>query len=373
MIKYLSALQKLSATKICRYLQIHGWTELCSLFGGKAKQFVSNDDTTVVLIPLDPSYSDYFTLLDRAISEIAQYNEMSFLTLLSELINPTADILKWRIVDNQTEFGQIPFDSMISYIADIKNSLAAVLQDIMNPNVFHARLLTKSVNEKLTACSFGQTEFGSYIINVVCPLGEYQYSLFDDRIEDLPLYRKVNLKMMDSLSMINRSVEDNSNELDDAVGGGNVSVNFLDSIANIVSVNNQTCFDVSVVRSRDVPFPDNSISNVLVTHTVCQKITDVADRYRPKEQQNVRKTIFGKIINLSGDANPENRDDFSITVLTLGEDNDKQRVTVRLNYANYYHVVSEAFENGHVVRVSGIFSSASRKKYIDNGTITIAE
>ena len=33
MIKYLSALQKLVPVKICRYLQIHGWRELCTLFG----------------------------------------------------------------------------------------------------------------------------------------------------------------------------------------------------------------------------------------------------------------------------------------------------------------------------------------------------
>lgn len=373
MIKYLSALQKLSSAKICRYLQIHGWKELCALFGGKAKQFVSNDDSLVVLIPLDASYSDYLSLLDRAISEIAQYNNVSSLTLLGELINPSADILKWRIVDNQTELGQIPFDSMLSYIGDIKNCLAAALQDVVNPKVFHPRLLTKNVNEELANCSFGQTEFGSYVINLICPLGEYQYNLFDDRTEELPLYRKVNLKIMESLSIINRSVEENSNELDDAVGEGNVSVNFLDSIANIVSVNKQARFDINVVRSKEVPTPMDAISHVLVKNIVNQKIIDVADRYRPSEAQHVSKTIYGKIVNLAGDANPEDRDVFSITLLTLGEDNDKQRVTVKLNYSAYYHVVSEAFENGHVVRVSGIYSSAARKRYIDNGTIVIAE
>ena len=144
MIKYLSALQKLVPVKIGRYLQIHGWRELCTLFGGTAKQFVSDDDTQVVLIPFDSSYSDYLSLLDRAISDIAEYNKISVLTLLSELLNPSADILKWRIIDNQTELGQIPFDSMISYIDSIKNSLAAALLDTINPKVFHPKLLTSN-------------------------------------------------------------------------------------------------------------------------------------------------------------------------------------------------------------------------------------
>lgn len=371
MIKYISALQKLVPAKICRYLQIHGWRELCTLFGGTAKQFVSDDDTQVVLIPFDSSYSDYLTLLNRAISDIAEYNNISVLTLLSELLNPSADILKWRIIDRQTELGQIPFDSMISYIGSIKNSLAAALLDTINPKVFHPKLLTKNVTEELSNCSFGQTEFGSYIINVICPLGEYQYNLFDNGFEDLPLYRKVNLKMMESLSVINRSVADGSNELDDAVGGGNVSVNFLDTIANIISVNELAHFDIDIVRSKSVPSPNDAVTNIQVSHVVNQKIIDVADRYRPHEQQNVMKTIFGKIINMSGDANPEDRDVFTITLLTLGDDNDKQHIIVRLNYAESYHVVSQAFENGLVVRVTGTYSSASRKKYIDNGTISI--
>lgn len=373
MIKYLSALQKLTATKICRYLQIHGWTELCTLFGGKAKQFVSNDETTVVLIPLDSTNSDYFVLLDRAISDVAHYNQISVLALLGELLNPSADILKWRIIDNQTELGQIPFDSMISYIGSIKNSLAAALQDVKNPKAFHSMLLTKNVNEELSKCSFGQTEFGSYIINVICPLGEYQYNLFEENLDDLPLYRKVNLKLMESLALINRSVEDESQELDEKVEGGLVSVNFLDSISNIISVNEQACFDVNVVRSNDVPIPEEAVSHVRVSHVINQKITDVANRYRPREPQNIMKTFFGKIVNMSGDANPEERDMLTITLVAIGDDNEKQHIIVRLNNASYYGVVSNAFEHGRVVRVSGSYTSSGRKKTIDEGKISIAD
>lgn len=373
MIKYLSALQKLSATKICRYLQIHGWVELCTLFGGKAKQFVSNDDATVVLIPLDSTYSDYIVLMDRAISDIAKHNKISVLSLLAELLNPSADILKWRIIDNQTELGQIPFDSMISYISTIKNSLAAALQDTLSPKVFHSMVFTKNVNEELSNCSFGQTEFGSYIINVICPLGEYQYNLFDNDVEELPLYRKVNLKMMESLSVINRSVADDSNELDDFVGEGKVSVNFLDSITNIISVNEAARFDINVVRSKNVPFPNNAVSNVQVDHIINQKITDVANRYRPHEPQNVMKTVYGKIENMSGNANPEDRDMLTIKLVTIGDDNEKQHIVVILNNARYYGVVSDAFEHGRIVRICGIYKTSGRKGIIDDGTITIAE
>lgn len=281
--------------------------------------------------------------------------------------------MKWRIIDRQTELGQIPFDSMMSYIGSIKNSLAATLQDTMNPSVFHSRLLTKKVNEELSNCSFGQTEFGSYVINVICPLGEYQYNLFGYEIDDLPLYRKVNLKMMQSLTLINRSVEDESQELDESVNGGIVSVNFLDSVSSIISVNEQACFDVNVQRSIDVPIPEDAVSHVRVNHEINQKITDVANKYRPHEPQNVMKTVYGKVINMSGEANPEDRDTFSITLLFLGEYNEKQHITVKLNYAASYHIVSDAFENGRVVRVTGTYTSSGRKRFMDDGTISIAE
>ena len=59
--------------------------------------------------------------------------------------------------------------------------------------------------------------------------------------------------------------------------------------------------------------------------------------------------------------------------MTLGDDNDKQKVTVSLNYLNYFNVANTAFENGNVVRVNGIYSAASRKKFLSAASITIAD
>lgn len=373
MIKYLPALQKLNPTKVCRYLQNHGWNELCQVFGGRAKQFATHDGGIVVLIPLDVSCSDYIPMLERAIVDIANYNKNTIVGMLSELLNPSADIVKWRIIENETELGQIPFHTMIEYLGNIKNTLASSVQDVVNPQCFHKKLVTKKVNEELAKCSFGQTEFGSYVIKVICPLGEYQYNLFEEDLEHLPLYRQVNLKLMDSLNLIKKSSDDNSDELDDAVGAGRVSVNFLDSIANMTSVNEQAHFDINIVRSLDVPVPENAVSNVVLAHSVTPKIIDVANRYRPQEPQNVSKTFYGKIIDMAAKPNPEDRETFSVILVTLGDDNDKQKVTVSLNYLNYFNVANTAFENGNVVRVNGIYSAASRKKFLSAASITIAD
>ena len=372
-MKYLSALQKLNPAKVCRYLQNHGWNELCQVFGGRAKQFATHDGRIVVLIPFDATSCDYIPLLERAIVDIANYNENTIIGLLSELLNPSADIVKWRIIENETELGQIPFHTMIEYLGIIKNTLASSLQDVVNPQCFHNKLVTKKVNEELAKCSFGQTEFGSYVIKVICPLGEYQYNLFEEDLEHLPLYRQVNLKLMDSLNVIKRSSDDNSNELDDAVGAGTVSVNFLDSIANMTSVNEQAHFDINIVRSLDVPVPENAVSNIVLAHYVTPKIIDVANRYRPQEPQDIDRTFYGKIIDMAAKPNPEDRETFSVILLTLGDDNDKQKITVSLNYLTYFTVANTAFENGNVVRVNGIYSSASRKKSLDNASIDIAE
>lgn len=77
---------------------------------------------------------------------------------------------------------------------------------------------------------------------------------------------------MESLSVINRSVAEGSSELDDAVGEGNLSVNFLDSIANIISVNELANFDINIVRSKNVPSPDDAVTNIQVSHVVNQKL-----------------------------------------------------------------------------------------------------
>lgn len=85
------------------------------------------------------------------------------------------------------------------------------------------------------------------------------------------------------------------------------------------------------------------------------------------------KTVYGKIENMSGNANPEDRDMLTIKLVTIGDDNEKQHIVVILNNARYYGVVSDAFEHGRIVRVCGIYKTSGRKGIIDDGTITIAE
>lgn len=367
---YLNVVKTISPTKICNYIRQRGWTELPDLRGGKVKQYLYPNTGFVILIPLDTTFTDYLNVLYDSIETISKVERSSIISVLSNIMNPAADILKWRIINNKTILGQIPLDLMEDYISKISYCVASTCLDVLNPKSYHNKIHTKEVNKEISKCSVGQTEFGSYIINLICPLGNYQYEVFNE--PDLPLMRKINIQLMDSIACINKSVQDNSSELDEKVDQGIMSVNFLDSISDFIEEHSTTSLKIHIVRSPSVPDSDITEHTQTIERKIYQKVVDIADKYRPQEEKNVIKTLFGKISDIAGNPDPESREFVSIILVVIGDDYREQRVKVRLS-SSYYQEISNAFENGYTVKVRGKYTANGKNKTMDEVALSIEQ
>ena len=213
-------IDKLQNGLICQYLNLNNWHEVETLFNGKVRQFVTPDEDDAVLIPMSKEFRDYYRVMIDSISTIANIENDTIKGLINKLINPTADILKWRISDDETSLGIIPFSSMSNNIDYIKDLLSSACLDILSPSPFHKKVVTKDVQKQMAMYKFGQTEIGSYILNIVCPLGYYQYQLFEPQVEDLPLSRRINLNIINNISVIQNSIINQNSIFKDTVAEG---------------------------------------------------------------------------------------------------------------------------------------------------------
>jgi len=356
--------------KVCQYLSLRDWREISALFDGKVRQFLAPNEEFAVLIPIVREFSDYYRVMRDSLLAIATYDNKTLNGLFNILINPSSDILKWRIADDNTSLGAISFNTMLENIDNIKNILASTCIDIMSPSQCYKIVLISDVQNQIASYKFGQTEIGSYILNLVSPLGFYQYQLFDPNVEELPMNRRINMRMLKNINDIQQSVLENSSELDDNVASGNISVNFLNVLTKIYDDNKDS--NVSISAAWDINIPtiiDNPISNLTLCPRCIEKVIQTAEKYTPTQEQNVSKTYYGKITNISGAPEVNSREKLVITLASIGDENQKITVKVELNNSIYSHIVTEAFENGANVKVTGVNTTTTKTIKLLNAEI----
>ena len=369
------AIDLITVEKLEKVFSFLKWRELDVLMNGRVRQFVSPDDEYVALIPLVKEFSDYYRVMGETLQSIASFENRSIEALVNRILNPSYDIQKWRIANNYTSDGKMPFFSMTDTIEKIKDVLATAYLDTLNPTRFHKKVYTTDVNKNISEYSFGQTEIGSYILNILCPLGNYQYTIFNPTEQDIPLNRKINMRLLSSIDNIQKDLKNsNNNKVDEDVDQGLYSINFLDSLVDIYDETKDTEMNIIVDWCKDIGFVNEPpISSIKLEPIFMEKVNFIADKYRPKKEENIKKTYYGKIESITANPKVEDREYVQIKIVTIGDDNKKLNIQSRLNYSTFYSIVKIAFDNGSNIKLSGIQKNIGKQKWIDNGILELLD
>lgn len=90
------------------------------------------------------------------------------------------------------------------------------------------------------------------------------------------------------------------------------------------------------------------------------KVIKIAETYSPKQEENVEKTYYGKIVNISGDVEVDNRFEISVTIAAIGDGGKRINVKAKLYYEQYSQIVDNAFQNGSNVKIMDVVESTAR-------------
>lgn len=366
-------ISKIASENLAKYLLRCGWKEQGQLYNGRVLQFVSPSDDDGLLLPMDRDFSDYDEGMMRALRTIAEYEKLTLKGLYNKLSNPSCDMLRWRIADENTESGIISFNSMESNIDYIKDILSSTCLDILNPSTYHLKLYTKEVVDQISSYRFGQTEVGSYILNILCPLGYYQYQMFDPEEEKLPLTRRININLLNNIAKVQNSATENSSEIRDCVEQGIISVNFLTALTELYEENKDSELTLSASWNRAIPLIAEPVSQVLLKPRCHDWVMTAIEEFTPKKEQNVKTTYYGKITNIGAEAEVNNRTMVDIKIATVGENMRTVIVNATLNYTEYFQIVDDAFQTGADIKVTGIMTSTARSIKLSNATIEFAQ
>lgn len=356
--------ERINTLLFAKYLKDSGWNH----FDTKRKDIrvfqktMSDGKFFQVVLPLERSLSDYSEAIMTAVETVAVAEESTSENLLMFLLNPNSDILKIRLCKKGIESGSILFDDALHLYENARKLIASAAMDVQNPKKYHRGRIDTAVNNFLNSCRFGQTEIGSYVLSVVCPLGNmdedgvyHKMSVFSTDCDD-SFTRKVTCRVMDNLLRIKKCIDEGEyrslTDDDDPI-----SANFYEALAGLNLDSDDTSVEVSVGWTPSVKNDRCTADSISFSHDYYQPIIEAIDRIKRFTDEKTR--IIGRINKLESIPDVEKRISGKVSVVYIDDEGKRRTVRAELD-KNDYALALEAHSKGFYVEIAGTLINAGK-------------
>jgi hypothetical protein len=310
-----------------------------------------------LVFPMDLTAPDYSESVDLAIGKIGELTGISRNSLLAKLFSIRDDVLRLRIFNGANDY-DVPLSFASSLITSAERLLKSAACTVLRPRAHHPRLSLSEANQLIEKSRFGQTERGSYVVRVSCPLNalEVQGSLELDS-SDAPFVRQVTLSLHQALQQLTSAIEADSIEsLVTSIRTSSsplVSSNLCEALSGM--------HDDQMDNSLDLSF-DWSVLRHLPAHTFTQPIRIQRDYFARVEEirrelrsveREQQDTFIGTVERLDGDMGDDGRRSGAIVLaILLAEEGESVRARTVLTHEQYAIADQAHMTNGAYVRIT---------------------
>ena len=367
-VNYSELAKELNPIAFTKYLEDTGWIH----FQTKRKDVrifqKESDRFYQVTIPMEDTLSDYNEALYQACQTVAECENRPLEQVFLYLLNPNADILKIRIEKKNIESGSILLDDAIGVYENAKRLLGAAAQDVIKPAAAHQGRMDTKITSFLSSCRFGQTEVGSYVVSVICPMtemreGEFrQLELFEDEKEDeMNFTRQVTTKVLRSIQKLKDRIDNGQYNLADTSLEDGISANFYEALLGINLEQEGTKIEFMPEWAPNLKVTEELPVKVALSHSYYQPIHATVTKMKGNIKKN--RKIVGRIKRLEATADLENREAGKVTVVYIDDNNKAKTVIAKLEKDDYNRAI-EAHAKGWYVEIVGEMSGG-RAREID--------
>lgn len=361
--------QHILPTEVRNYAKSRGWQSVEKI---KGKLWVfrhSQQQLRQLVIPKDQDDDAYAEAIFEVIQRLADEEKRSPLSVTSDLLMPNSDILRFRVAGNDTITGTLFFEDVYSLLDGAKKALLSAACSVVNKTTHHRRMSRSEAEEMLKACRLGQTEYGSFVAKIACPLDavdavETDIPLFDTY---MPFVRKVTTLLASACCMIVESIENDTVELLMEKNYQNpvITSNLCDALIRMHGSRDKVKIglDITWASNPSLPIPD--VPNRVVFKSEYFHIIDqIGKSLRPKNEAEDTQEILGTVETLNGDVGEEGRRSGEVILSLLLPDEGAVRTKVMLRAEEYAHAV-KAHEMGRgYIMVKGVLYRDNRSGYI---------
>jgi hypothetical protein len=338
---------EVSSDQLRAYLQNKQWFE-----DGKIRNVATvwhrqdNEDAEVVLPLLH--VKDYWQRMRDALASAAFFEERAVSEILNEVKRLFANVITIRVVHDDTKDGTIPINDGVLLIAKAKDLLSAAARSLYAKRKQFTRGAPKEAKEYLETLLLGQTEIGSYVVNVIAPAQTVTSG--PEIVTMIPLAQAITSNLVTSLSALEKAsatYEENGDlgAFDEAVLAG-ASSNMCDALLGFSGEKYNRTFEI-MVTSVSSPFFKTKPAKFVFESKHVEVLVKATGYYKGDYVLPARR-LTGYITKLS---RPKDELSGTVTIDSIVGDVER-KVQLELT-ADDYHQAVVAHDNLKMVRVEG--------------------
>lgn len=341
------------------FLKSQGWSVLEQALADRLFVFSSPDFPRRQLVfPMDLTAPDYAETVDLIAGKLCELMGISRNLLIARLFSVRDDVMRFRIFNGANDY-DLPLSFASSFITNAEKLLKAAACTVLRPRPHHPRLSLSEANQLIEKSRFGQTERGSYVVRVSCPLHalEVQGSLeMDD--SDAPFVRQVTLSLNQALHQLTSAIEaDSIDSLVDSIRASAsplVSSNLCEALSGMhddqMDNSLDLTFDWSVLRH--LP-PQTRTQPIRIQRDYFARVEEIRRELRSVEREQ-QDTFIGTVERLDGEmGNDGRRSGAVVLAVLLAEEGESVRARTVLTPEQYAIADKAHMTNGAYVRVTG--------------------
>ena len=347
------------------YAEGLGWQRVEGVNGKIAVYKNPDSPLRQLIVPLDEQFDDYGVRTAEAIQRLAEFEKRPAREILNHLLLPPADLLFLREVSSDAEGGTLPLDHAARVIDGTRKVLLSEAHSVLVPQPYHPRMSRGEAEDFLSRCRLGQTDRGSFVLTVACPL-VLKADLLDPNGE--PFSRRVTSLLMQSLGELSQAADRMQIEdLADTSRHPGISANLCESLLLLRPTGERSYLNITVCWSRAL-LPDSRESKREVQ--LRQEVFDVAEVLAPKLRSVPEPRIdrfIGFVDELRGQPLPEIGMPSGEVRFTLFDQGEEIRAKADLDEM-HYSVAGHAHLASRVVSFKGVLDRLPRLNRIRDVT-----
>lgn len=339
---------QISADQLRTYLLSKQWYEDGRIRSVATIWHRADDEDAEVLVP-QPSAKDYLPRMRQALSSIVTYEGRRAADVVKDILRLFSNVITVRVIHDDTSAGTIPINDGVLLISKAKELLSAAAQSVYAKRRQFSGGAPKEAKAYLEKLMLGQTEIGSYVVNVIAP-AEPIVNEHILTVDAISLAQAITLNLVMSLEALEAASsryegEGNLKVFDTAVQAG-ASSNMCDALLGFSGEKRHRSFEITVSGSSGPLFENEPRKFAFNTHHV--ELLEKVSGYYKDDYVLPHRQLTGYITKLS-----RPKDETCGTIIidsNLGDIERKVRVELS---GDDYHMAVLAHDNSKLVRVVG--------------------
>lgn len=302
--------------------------------------------------------------LDTIIKILMSFYNKKEYQILDDFENSVKDQVKFRVKSEMTEDGYIPLVEGVQLLENTKEMLIASFLSVNNKRKNFTGPHPETVDEVINNIKMGQTEEGSFIINIYLPNDYYedgQPSLLEEESDS---FTRKALTIMEQASteLISKAetYEEQNNDLsvfDDSYLLG-VSSNLCSAISEISS-NGKNDVEIEIILNNKIDDKED-VRRIEIRKELIPIIDTVREYYK-QDLTTEDYVLIGHVTKLHQKVD-ESEGDITLTCLIDGK---LKKVKLELN-ETFYTIAQEAHRNKSYLRCVGTLKISGRVTTLTN-------